>query len=304
MKIAKYICVFTVALLSACSDPPVEPQPQASPWVAIAKGRIDIEGGIINIAASRPGIVRKVTVEDGADVVAGAILARIDDREARMAQQISERERDQVLSAADLLQKKVDIAWRESQRFAGLPDDTVVSNQERDIALDQWNLFSAELKQQKAILATAETRIAASRLEVDRHAVRAPLDGRVVRRQVRPGDGVSTLNVTPLFLFAPHGLRIVRADLEERYVDQVKPNQAAEVVLESDETMVYKAHVLRIGDVFGTRSASDDPAEKQDIRVIECVLAVEAPNLRIGQRVFVRFTRDSTVPATTTSGGS
>ena len=43
----------------------------------------------------------------------------------------------------------------------------------------------------------------------------APADGAIVRRLVRPGDGVSTLNVTPLFWFAPGTNAIVRAEADE-----------------------------------------------------------------------------------------
>jgi len=100
-------------------------------------------------------------------------------------------------------------------------------------------------------------------------------------------------------MFAPNGPRIVRADLEERYVGSVTPGQAAEVTLEAaevtleaDETKVYKAEVLRLGQVFGNRPDNDNPNEKQDVRVIECVLAlVDAPEIRIGQRVLVRIAR-------------
>lgn len=290
------VCIVLSALsaLSACSDEAkIEKPVAASPWAAIAKGSISVEGGLISIAAARPGIVTEVLAEEGAEVKAGSVLARIDDREAKHALKVREQERDEHQPALALLQMRHTIAQRELKRLSGLPGDEVVTGQERDQAADQVNLAGAELARQKSALATADAQLASARLEVDQHVVRAPLDGRIVRRQARPGDGASTLNVTPLFILAPHGPRIVRAELEERFVSAVEAGQSAEVTLEASESKVYKARVLRLGQVFGSRPETDDPTEKQDARVIECVLAIDAPELRIGQRVIVRFAKPS-----------
>ena len=58
-----------------------------SPYAAIANGKVDIEGGIIQIAARRGGVVREVLVQEGDRVVAGQILARQEDDEPRLALQ-------------------------------------------------------------------------------------------------------------------------------------------------------------------------------------------------------------------------
>jgi hypothetical protein len=53
-----------------------------------------------------------------------------------------------------------------------------------------------------------------------------------------------------------------------------------------------KAHVLRIGKVFGASTLEDDPQVRANTRSVECVLAFDqAPSmpLRIGQRVLVKF---------------
>ncbi|GGY14716.1 HlyD family secretion protein [Paludibacterium paludis] len=283
--------VLVAVLLTGCSEPEKTKAPIVSPWAAVAKGSVSIEGGIINIAAPRPGIVRQVEVEEGAEVKTGQVLARIDDREAMLAHKVREREQQAAREELKLAQTKLAIAQRELRRVESLPGDDEVSRQDKDNARDQVNLAISELDKQKAALTVADAQMAASQLEVERHVVRAPQDGRIIRRQAKPGDGTSTLNVTPLFQFAPNGPRIIRADLEERFVNSVQPGQAAEVTLEADDKKTYKARVLRLGQVFGNRPETDDPNEKQDMRIIECVLSVEAPQLRIGQRVIVRIVR-------------
>jgi hypothetical protein len=41
--------------------------------------------------------------------------------------------------------------------------------------------------------------------------------------------------------------------------------------------------------VFNTRQAGDDPTDRVDVRVVECVLQLEESPLLIGQRVIVRL---------------
>ena len=47
-----------------------------SPYLAVANGKADVEGGMIQVAARRSGIVREVLVQEGDQVTKGQILAR------------------------------------------------------------------------------------------------------------------------------------------------------------------------------------------------------------------------------------
>jgi RND family efflux transporter MFP subunit len=260
-----------------------------SPYVAMAKGRVDIEGGIIHLAASRDGIIKEVFVEEGERVDKGRLLALLDDQQPRLNLNLAEREVEQAQAALPALRVRLKTAQREVKRLEPLMKDQNASKQELDQAGDQVLLLQAEIKAAQAAIAVYMSRSKIAEYEVEQHAIRAPLDGSIIRRQARPGDGVSTLNVTPLFLFAPDAPRIVRADLEERFVNLVKPGMEAEVVPEADETKTFPAQVLRIGKVFGIRPPSDDPADKVDVRVVECVLSIADQSLLIGQRVLVKI---------------
>ena len=81
--------------------------------------------------------------------------------------------------------------------------------------------------QQRAALAQAD-------YMVEQHIVRAPDEGRIVRRYANPGMGASTLNVTPMFELEPHTARIVRAELEERSLNSVRVGMRVEIVPEAD----------------------------------------------------------------------
>lgn len=287
--------LLAATLLTACDGgppPPARLESQATDQpelVAAAKGRIDIEGGLVKLAAKRDGVVHEVLVEEGAQVKSGQVLLVLDDQQARLSAALVEAELVEARSALAPLQVKLEAADREVRRLTPLMTKKMVEQRELDRALDTAALLRSEIEAARATIGTAERRLEVAELEIEQHVVRAPGDGRIVRRTARPGDGVSILNVTPLFLFAPDRPRIVRAELEERYLTRVRPGQAALVTMEADDSQRFPATVLRLGLVVGQRTASDDPNERQDNRVVECVLAIDAPDLLIGQRVIVRF---------------
>jgi len=283
-------------LLAACEQKhSAPPTPNATAEAAAnalasAKGKVDIEGGVIRLAARRDGLIAEVLVEEGARVKRGQVLALLDDETARSNLALAEREVRQASHEREKSAVELAAAERELKRLEPLARNETVPRQELDRARDAQALAAVAVQTALAGIDTARARQTVAAREVEERKVVAPLDGQVIQRQARPGNGVSTLNVTPLFLFAPDAPRIVRAELEEQYLGVVAPNQAAEIVLEADSTKTWRGKVLRVGRVVGARTPSDDPGEKQDNRVVEVVVSFEdAPTLLIGQRVVVRF---------------
>ncbi len=282
----------TVLLLGACDDrehAPALPKVAAAPAViAVAKGRVDIEGGLVRLAGTRDGLVKAVFAEEGAVVKAGQVLAQIDDTAARLDLLRAERDLDEIRAEQPVLDAQLAAARRERARLEQLVPDEAAPRQELDLARDRIRELEATIGRQEARVASATARVATSAHEVELRVIKTPIDGVIVKRQARIGDGVSTLNVTPLFTFAPRTPRIVRADLEERHVGKVAVGMRATVYPESDESRGYGARIVRIGAVFNTRQAGDDPTDKVDVRVVESVLQLDDAPLLIGQRVIVR----------------
>jgi HlyD family secretion protein len=273
------------------SNVPREPTPAVSNYLAVLKGEVDIESGIVRIAASRDGILRDVLVNEGDQVRKGQVLASLDDAQARLQLDQARRELSQERAQLRPLHLRLKVAQREHARLVPLVQDESVARQELDQVNDQLELLQAEIALAEAAVESASSREKVAAYEVEQRLVRAPLDGQVVRRHARPGDGVSTLNVTTLFLFTPASPQIVRAQLEERFVDAIQPGMPAQITLQADESQTYTGKVLRIGRVFGHPGPTDDPADKADIRTVECVLSIDQQSLRIGQRVLARVVR-------------
>jgi HlyD family secretion protein len=265
-----------------------------TPYAAISAGKVDIEGGLVDVAARAPGIVREVLVQEGDRVARDQVLARQDDEDAvlsrnRVAAQLRASEAEIPVTEVQL-----EAARREETRLASLVIERAVSQQAYDQAVDARKRLEAQLAAQKASLSLVRAQLAQANYQVELYVVRAPTDGRIVRRYANPGSGASTLQVTPMFQLQPDTARIIRAEVEERSLSLVSVGQRVEIVPEADQTKTFPGQVIRIAEVMGSRRLrSDDPSERTDERVVEVVVdANEAPVL-VGQRVFVKFIKPS-----------
>lgn len=261
-----------------------------SPYAAIANGRIDVEGGLIQVAARRGGVVREVLVQEGDRVVSGQILARQEDEESRLALQSASADVAQAESQQRLIQVDIRAAQREHDRLQQLVDTNFVAAQRMDQARDAIAQAQARLASQQAAVQTARARRDQAAYNVELTVIRAPQAGRIVRRYANPGAGASTLNVSTMFDLEPDAPRIARAEIVESDIPNITPGQAVEITPEGDPSKVYVGAVLRRAAVFGARKlASDDPSQRSDERVVEVVVTVGDAPLLIGQRVLVKF---------------
>jgi HlyD family secretion protein len=265
---------------------------EPSPYAAIANGKADVEGGIIQVAARSAGVVRDVLVQEGDDVVKGQVLARLDDDEARISAQRAAAEVSQAKAQIAVLQVQLSTANREYNRLQGLVATNFVAGQKLDQARDSIRAAEAAIQAQTAAIATYEARLGEARYMQELSVIRAPADGRIIRRYANPGAGASTLNVSNMFDLEPKTDRIVRAEISEGALPFVAIGQTVQIAPESDPTKTFTGKVIRRAAVFGARKLqSDDPSERSDERVVEVVVGTKNAPFLIGQRVLVKFMR-------------
>ena len=203
---------------------------------------------------------------------------------------------EQARSALQMTRVQRTAAVREHERLQKLVDRNFVAGTRVDAANDRIAEADATLTAQAAAIATAQARLNEARYNLEQTIIRAPADGRIVRRYANPGSGASTLNVSNMFDLEPNAPRIVRAEIAEAALPAVSMGQSVEIVPEADETKVYVGKVLRRSAMFGARKLqSDDPSERTDERVVEVVVTADDAPLLIGQRVLVKFLKPGQV---------
>lgn len=292
MRLSRLLLALGAALLLAgChggGDAP--PAAAAAPaWVAVARGQVGVEGGLLQVRAAVPGLVKAVMVEDNAEVRANQVLVQLDDGAASIAVRLAE---------ADLAQARA----RQAQLLAGLPTAELRVHRlaaaaaadaapGQELSQAQADLASLQARDKAAVatVQAAQARLDAARFQRSQYSVRAPLAGHVVRRLVQVGARVAPQDPQPLLELLPDRPMVVRAELNETYAGKVHPGMRAEVVLDSGQGKSYPAHVLRLGLTYGPATLGPEQDQPDDARDLPCVLELDAPGLRVGQRVLVRF---------------
>lgn len=288
----RYLCALLVfgCLAAGCNDGKKSvPASITIPYAAYAKGKVDVEGGLIRLASGIDGLITDVLVKEGDAVKQGAPLAVVDDREAELKLAIANGEVAVIKAQLQPLELRQHSAARDLARLSRLTKQDVAPRVQLEQAEDLVSQLTAEKSVMEAQIHLSEARRDSAHHEVELHQVRAPQDGRIVKLLVHPGDGVSTQSITPLFLFEPNLPHLVRAELDERFVDAVHIGDDAEILLEADESKIWKGKVLRLGRVFGAPQLSGDANERADQRMVECIVSLGADPLKIGQRVLVRI---------------
>ena len=282
-------------VLAACSERASSPPAKAAghtAWLAMARGQVDVEGGLIHIVAPSDGLVDAVEAEDGDEVKQGQVLAVLDQRAAQIGLGIAEAHLSQAEAQVGVAKARVPEALLQAQRLGEAAEAGAATGQSAGEAGATLALLKAQVTAADATVKVARQEVEQARAQLDARVIKAPFAGRIVRRTVHVGDAVSVQAQSELFQLLPDRPRIVRAELDESYVDLIKPGMRAEVVRDSDEGRAVQARVLRVGELFGPSRLADDPVERAGAHDVECVLQLEESSFRIGQRVLVRFMPD------------
>jgi multidrug resistance efflux pump len=305
------IALTLACLLTACSrstDESTSPVPPPITYAAVARGKVDIEGGLLALSMPREGTLAKVAVHEGDHVRQGQLLAALDTQPATLAVEAAQAQLEQAHAQLKSLAVKQAGAKQRAQRLAAAVAAGAGDGQSADDAREAAAQLDAEQLSARAALSMANQKLNEARYELKQRSLLAPFDADVVQVSAQPGASVSPTS-GPLFTLLPQKPRIVRAELNDSFVGVIKPGMPAEVVPDNGrDDAHWSAHVLRIGQVYGPATLENDPQVRANARTVECVLAFDEPNsdqtrnLRIGQRVMVRFGARLTPPRTAPKG--
>ena len=289
------LALLAATLLAGCSQdeaPATTSNPAAPAYAAVARGRIDIEGGLLKLTMPSEGVVAQVDAHEGEQVHKGQLLAQLQLEPAKLALDSALAEQQQATAQIGALETRAKSASLRASRLEQAAKAGAGDVQSADDARQAAQQTQLELNNARAAAAMAEQKVAGARYQLALRSLHAPVDGQIVQRLVQPGASVSPAT-GPVFVMLPDSPRIVRAELNESFVGVVHEGMAAEVDDDSGSGMApLKAHVLRIGNVFGASTLEDDPQVRANTRSVECVLTLDQPPsapLRIGQRVLVKF---------------
>lgn len=156
------------------------------------------------VLARVTGVVRSISVEEGKDVKAGAVLLRIENDEFRLRLKQATAKAEGLRDRFERLGKMVKQKFVSSEEFEALRHE----------------------------LSSAEAEAGLAQLQLSRTRVKAPFSGRVVRRLVDVGQTVQ--NSAPLFEIADMQPLLARVFIPSKELGLVAPGQTVSLTLDSN----------------------------------------------------------------------
>lgn len=279
--------------LTACSDNVSTPIHTTLPYVAMARGVINVEGGLINVAFAHEGIIDKIVIKNGMHVSEGDVLAKLNEQSAILATSLAKAELNHAVTVYKALQARLPALEARASRLRTGVTEGVVEGQQASEAEESLRQLQADIPTAAVDITIAQQRLAQVRFDLSQRTLVSPVAGEVVNVAAQLGSIVNTQEHNPAFVILPDTPFIIRAEVNESYIDRIHVGQNAEIEAEArTEPFPTTAHVFRIGRVVEAGHLGDEPSAG---RVVRCDLALdnlsskERQNLRIGQTVLVKF---------------
>ncbi|MCS7168429.1 MAG: efflux RND transporter periplasmic adaptor subunit [Gemmatales bacterium] len=311
-------------------EPQVPPPNSPFSYTVAGAGVVEARNENVQIAAAVPGLVLEVYVDVGDRVKKGEPLLRVDDRhwraqleqaraqlkhaEAQLARLQALPRLEEVLPArARVAAARSSLAiaedlYRRVQRL--WPSGHVAEEEynqrrlQRELAQHQLEQAEAELRLLEAgaweydiAIARAQVEQARAQVrvletEIERALLRAPREGVILQRNVRPGEymAVSFPGAPPAFVLGDLSDLWVRVDIDEYDIPRFRPGASGKAYVRGYPRHEYRLRFVRVEPhVVPKKSLTGENTERVDTRVLQVIYAIEnpEPTLYVGQQLDV-----------------
>ena len=289
-------------MLAACSDKPTPTSTSAQASaadgtvnkakVAIARGKIEVEGGLVDLAVASSGLVAQLAVREGDRVKAGQVLLRLDNQIAEQAVAMATAEVKLANERLRLSEVRLPELRASAHQNTQAAHAGAVPAQQAQAAQQRLTDAQAEVSVANAEVAVAERRLDMARVQQTQSVLKAPEAGMVVNLSTQKGAFVQA--GAKVLTLLPQRPLVVRAELNSTYVNAVQVGMLATVSPEADgaddTSPLPAARVVRISPMYGHGRLQDE-SQRGPVRVVECVLEFEhAPqHALVGQNVRIVF---------------
>ena len=181
-----------------------------------------IEGHVATIGTKLSNTVQTVYIDDNYEVKKGELLVQIDPRDYEVALHQAQANYDKAKSDYD--------------RDVALVNSAAISKQDMDTTLAAMEATAAQLDQAK--------------LNLEYTRITAPMDGRITRKNVEPGDYIQTGQT--LFSIVPHDIWVT-ANFKETQLTHMLPGQPATIRIDAFPGRVFHGHVDSLQSGTGAR---------------------------------------------------
>ena len=289
-----FVFALYYALSSSKEAPPPKPvaEPSNSSFTKFIAGAGLIEANTenIEIGSTLTGIVTEIYVKVGSKVKAGDPLFSIDNREKLAEQKIRAAELLSAHSRVKEAEASIADMQNQSQVASTLAIKQAGSRFDADRKRYAVETAKARLETAKNEVQSAEARLNSTKTDLDRLIVRAPLDGEIIKLDIRLGEYVQSNATDAPIIFGNLDPLHVRVDIDENDAWRFKAGSKAEAFLRGNKDFRTDLTFVRAEPyVVPKRSLTGSSAERVDTRVLQVIYSFERGKIPafVGQQMDV-----------------
>ncbi len=191
------------------------------------------------VSSKVTGKVVDVLVEEGMEVREGQVLARLDDATPRKQLALAEARLGSQRRSLAETEVRLREAKLNQQRMRRLLEQGVSTQAQGDTADAEVDSLAARLEVGRQEVTVAEREVALRRQDVDDTVIRAPFSGVAVSKDAQPGEMISPVSAgggftrTGICTLVDMSSLEVEVDVNESYIQRVKPGQKAFATLDA-----------------------------------------------------------------------
>jgi RND family efflux transporter MFP subunit len=207
---------------------------------------------LATVSSKVTGRVSEVLFEEGAEVEAGQVLARLDRTTAEAEFGVAATGLEAARRNLQEIEVRLADARRTLERNRSLFDRKLVAQSVLDASHAEAAALAARLAAANAEVDVANARLALARQALEDLEIRAPFKGVVISKDAQPGEMVSPISAgggytrTGIATLVDMESREVEVDVNEAYINRVRPGQRTECVLDAYPDWRIPGHVISI----------------------------------------------------------
>jgi RND family efflux transporter MFP subunit len=204
------------------------------------------------VSSKVTGKIEEILVEEGMEVEKDQVLARLDPVNLRNSLTMAERELEASRRSLAEIEVRLAEARRNLTRNEALVEQQLISQTALDASRAEVKALEARLEASKAQVKVAESGVQIRRTDFNDLQVRAPFAGVVISKDAQPGEIVSPMSAgggftrTGIATIVDMDSREIEVDVNEAYINRVKPDQRVEATLDAYPGSPLAAHVINI----------------------------------------------------------
>ncbi|MSO56279.1 MAG: efflux RND transporter periplasmic adaptor subunit [Acidobacteria bacterium] len=191
------------------------------------------------VSSKITGKVMEVNIEEGMAVRQGQVLARLDDETQRASVALAEAQTEAARRSVNESEVRLVEARITFDRVSTLVKAGYSTAAEVDAARAAVDSLDARIRAVREQVRVAERQVALERTNLDNTIIRAPFDGVAISKDAQPGEMVSPVSAGGGFTRTGIGTIVdmrsleIEVDVNESYINRVKPNQGVTAVLDA-----------------------------------------------------------------------